>query len=620
MSFGCKAPDAGEMKTMNKLAVILVAMAGPLAGLSQTPLMERKITLSLDNEPLEVLLEKLSEAGGFTFSYNPGIFDKEKKVSCHFVNISIREALDEIFAGSIRYKAHGRYIILTSAAQRSTKKEPAILTGYVVDEATGQRLKDVSIYDPVTLTSTITDSYGYFEIQIDRPPEDIILSVNREDYIDTLISVRSRDRLLNIPVRLNKEKLSVMADSVGHKISKFWKTHVRSFRHINMRNIDDTLYRTWQISLVPFIGTNHKLSGQVINDYSFNIFGGYALGVRRLEIGGLFNLDRGDVQGAQFAGLFNTLGGRMTGIQFAGLFNCNRRAFEGAQFAGLLNIDLGHAEGAQFAGAGNIVKGVHRGPQFGGVFNIATDDHTTGQFAGLFNVAARDMRGFQGAGVFNIAGRAVKGTQVAGVMNVAGKEMKGAQIAGLLNIARKARGTQIGLINVSDTISGVPIGFMSIVGKGYHKIEIAADEIFYTNLSFRTGVRAFYNIFTAGVKPSTYRLAETFWTFGYGVGTAPRVSRKLFLNFDLTANQIVYGNSIEAINLLSKLYVGFDYQVFRHVSLTFGATANGYLTENSFEGYQPLFTDYRPAVYSYHAGGDHNLQMWIGGKVGLRFF
>jgi hypothetical protein len=94
----------------------------------------------------------------------------------------------------------------------------------------------------------------------------------------------------------------------------------------------------------------------------------------------------------------------------------------------------------------------------------------------------------------------------------------------------------------------------------------------------------------------------------------------LFLNVDVTANQIVYGNSIEAINLLNKMFVGFDYQAFKKISLTFGATLNGYLTRTSFEGYEPLFTDYRPDIfYSRDVGHDHHLSMWIGGKVGLRF-
>ena len=213
----------------------------------------------------------------------------------------------------------------------------------------------------------------------------------------------------------------------------------------------------------------------------------------------------------------------------------------------------------------------------------------------------------------------MRGAQIAGVMNIAAGDVSGAQIAGVLNVARKVKGAQIGLINIADSVKGIPIGFLSLVWKGYHKVEIAADEIFYNNLSFRTGVSQFYNIFTAGSKPSTYKDESTVWTFGYGVGTAPRLSRRLFLNLDITANQVMHGNNIEAINLLNKIYLGFDYQAFNKMSLAFGATLNGYVTKST-ETYPGLFTDYQPDIFlDRDFGSDHNLKMWIGGKVALRF-
>lgn len=606
--------------TMRKLFLLMVLISTATSLHGQAPLLERKISLSLNQETVEASLKKISNAAGFVFSYNPDILDKQKTLTYTFVNKPVREVLDEIFKGSIQYKVRGQYIILTSSPQSTAKKEPAIVAGYIVDEATGERLRDVSVYDPVTLTSTITDSYGYFEIKIDKPSPEIILSVNRKNYTDTLIAVHSRNRLLNIPMRINKEKISVIADSVSQKLKRLWERNEHLFQNPNLVNVDDTLYRTSQVSLVPFLGTNHKMSGNVINDYSFNIIGGYSLGVTKLEIGGLFNLIRGNTSGAQFAGLFNGVGGQMKGVQFAGIFNGNHSSARGAQFAGVLNLNLKDTDGLMMAGVGNITTGDLNAPQFAGVFNIASQNGAPLQLAGVYNISAGDSKGLQGAGVFNIASKRLKGTQLAGVMNISGKEIKGAQIAGVLNVASKVNGIQLGLINMADSIKGIPIGFMSLVWKGYHKIEISADEIFYNNLSFRTGVHQFYNIFTAGAKPSTYQDNETVWTFGYGVGTAPRLSRKMFVNFDLTSNQIVQGNNIEAINLLNKVYVGFDYQAFKKMSLTFGATVNGLITKNSIDDYPPLFIDYQPKIfYDRDFGSDHNLKMWIGAKVGLRF-
>jgi hypothetical protein len=621
--------------TPRSLIAMVLLFLSP-AVLADVPLLERKISVAFHGERLDASLTKIGKIAGFTFSYSPAIFEASKIINDSFVNKSVRQVLDEFFKGTIEYKTRGRHIILTKAEVTSLKKEPAILTGYVVDEATGEHLKNVSVYDPITLTSTLTDSYGYFEIKIDKPSADVILSVNKLDYTDTLVAVQPHGRLLNIPMRINKDKIAVIADSVSQKIKRFWKAQVLYFQNINVLNIEDTLYRTTQLSLVPFVGTNHKLSGNVINDYSFNIFGGYSLGVEKLEIGGLFNLVRGDMNGAQFGGTFNAVGGKMNGVQFAGIFNANRDTTRGAQFAGVFNVNWSHAEkfsaagtlninrqgaeGVQLAGVGNMTAGEQKGSQLAGVFNISTGNTGPLQLAGVYNLAARDMHGLQGAGVFNLTAGNVRGTQLAPVFNLAGRNVKGSQISALFNFARHVHGTQIGLINMADSMKGVPIGLMSFVWKGYHKIEVSADEIFYTNVAFRTGVREFYNIFTAGAKPSTFKDQETLWSFGYGVGTAPRVSRKIFLNLDVTSNQVVHGNSIETLQLLNKLYIGFDYQAFRKVSLTFGGTLNGYVTERGFDQDESLFTHYHPDIfYTRDIGSRHNLKMWIGGKVGLRF-
>ncbi|HEU5148561.1 MAG TPA: hypothetical protein VFT90_17660 [Chryseosolibacter sp.] len=614
---------------------ILIFSFGAQLASAQAPLLERRLTVELRNESVEASLKKISSGGGFVFSYNPAILGPARKLNHRFVNKSIRQILDEIFQGSIQYKTRGNYIILTEASASSSKKEPAIVTGYVVDESTGERLKDVSIYDPVTLTSTITDSYGYFEIKIDKPPSELILSVNKLAYADTLIVVPEQNRLLNIPIRIDKEKIVVLADSVSEKVKRFWHRQVVFFSNKNILNVDDTLYRTTQVSLLPFVGTNHKMSGNVINDFSLNILGGYSLGVQKLELGGLFNLVRGHVNGIQIAGLFNGVAGDVQGLQLAGIMNGNNGYTRAAQFAGVLNLNLNNTRGVMFAGVGNVTTESSRAPQFAGVFNLAAQETKAPQVAGVFNIAAKEINGAQLGGVFNVSGKHVKGTQVAGVFNLAGKRVKGsqlagvfnfagkdvngAQIAGVLNFGSKVRGTQIGLLNIADSVNGVPIGFLSLVWKGYHKFEVSADEVFYHNVSFRTGVRQFYNILTAGARPSTYKESETIWTFGYGVGTAPKLSRKLFLNLDLTSNQIVKGNTIEAVNLLNKFYLGLDYQAFKKLSLTFGATLNGHITKNEYDGYFPLFTDYQPNIFYDRNFSDYNLKMWLGAKVGVRF-
>jgi hypothetical protein len=598
-----------------------------------TPILERTITISFRDESLADALKKLADAGGFDFSYNTSLINGRKTITADYKNQTVREILDQLFTGEVEYKVRSKHIIL-SKVKTSGKDQNQVLKGYVVDDRTGERLKDVTVYEPLSLTSAVTNAYGYFEIKMNKAPEDLKLVVNSENYTDTLVNVRPRrGRLINIPLRINKEKITTKADSLAQKLKRFWKTQIMNPKNRNLVNVTDTLYRQAQFSLVPFVGTNHRLSGNVINDYSFNMIGGYSLGVRKAELGGVFNLDRGDVEIVQLAGAFNTVAGKMSGVQVAGIFNANFGGMEGAQAAGIANINWNSSryfsvagvmnftrissEGVHIAGVGNFTLGQQKGPHTAGLFNFSTGDAGPLNVAGLMNFTAKNSRGLQLSGLLNFTGKNHKGAQITGALNFTGKKLSGTQI-GLVNYATKVNGGQLGLINVTDSINGIPIGLFSIVLKGYHKFEISADEIFYTNIAFRSGVRQFYNIFTAGAKPETFEEDYTFWTFGYGIGTARKIARWLYLNIDATANQVVDQQKIEKVHLLNKLYLGFDVQATRHFSLTFGATLNGYVTKNDQE-YAPLFTKYEPSIIHERDFGSRHLQMWWGGKVGLRF-
>ena len=213
------------------------------------------------------------------------------------------------------------------------------------------------------------------------------------------------------------------------------------------------------------------------------------------------------------------------------------------------------------------------------------------------------------------------GSQVAGFANIATHKIAGSQIAGFFNYAHKVKGTQIGLINYADSLGGVPLGLFSIVKKGYHKIELSADEIFYAHLAFRTGVRKFYTILHAGFKPEKSLNASdtSVWTFGYGLGTARKITKWMYVNFDLTSQHVNKGSFTNTVSLLNKMHVGLDFQVAKKFSLYTGITLNGYLTRNNYSEYPKIFTGYQPHVFFDRNIDQNNLKMWWGAKVGLRF-
>jgi hypothetical protein len=618
--------------------LILLVLASPLVAQQKSiPLLERSININVSNETIESALKKIGKSAGFSFSYKSSLIQEKEVVSFQGANRTVREILDQLFKGEISYKERGSHLILIKAEKQSSK-DSKMLNGYVIDEATGARLKNVSVYDPVSLSSAVTDSYGYFQIEIKNPTDDEIkLAINKNTYIDTVVVVGSSwKRIITIPIKENARKIGSIADSVGNKMKRVWLNIKRSSEQAaNIDNISDTLYRKHQFGVFPFVGTNGNLSGNVINDYSFNLLGGYSLGNRKFELGGIFNINRTDVYGAQIAGTANAVGGKQegwqfaglanvvvdssNGIQMAGLINANFAAKKTAGVAGLVNFNYGNTSGVGLAGLVNFALKEQRGVYLSGIGNFARREAGPVHAAGIFNFAGTSLNGLQLAGIGNITIDSLKGLQFSGVLNVAPSYIQGAQVSGVLNVAKEVDGVQLGLINYTSRIKGVPIGLISIVGKGYHKIEISADELFYTNLAFRTGVREFYNILTVGAMPQTFDQDLTLWSFGYGIGTAPRISDKVFLNFDLTSSQIVMGQ-IEEINLLNKFYVGVDLQVAKSLSITAGITMNGHLTDVTYDKYPDIFTDYKPEIiYERDYSNNLNLKCWFGGKVGIRF-
>ncbi len=565
------------------------------------PILERKITISFKEERLSTALNKIAQQGNFSFSYNSSIISDSETVTLNIVGKTVRDALNAIFKGTKNYKEKNGYLILTQAPPPpKVETTVVVLSGYVEDEKTGEKIPDASVYNKNTLSSAVTDQFGFYKIKFDKKDSAASLSISKKDYRDTLVTITSQgNQYLNISISpVGKDSVMVEAKSTSIPDSTIQQDEITNFPYgseANVQNISDTLYRDIQISFLPFLGTNGRLSGNVINDYSINILGGYSLGTKQIELGFFFNVDRGDVSFLQIAGFGNVVGGNVYGAQGAGFFNLNGGDVKAAQFASFANVNLGEARGVQVTGGTNV--------------NLKSADGVL--VAGLVNFANGPSYGVQVAGLGNEQVGDYKGSQIAGLTNITTEKISGSQISAFYNHGRKVRGTQIGIFNYADSLGGVPIGLVSFVKTGYHKIEVSADEIFYTNLAFRTGVNKFYNILSAGMKTELTADGENVWTFGYGMGTAPRLNKWLSLNFDLTSQHVEKGSFSEELSLLNKLYVGFDFQVAKKFSISLGATLNGYLTNPAFTDYPELFTNYKPKIiHDENISPDMNLKMW----------
>lgn len=662
---------------MKKLLTFTLLLFWSNLSLAQSrPPLERIISVKVFNERLDNTLTIISKAGNFSFSYNPDELSIDKRVSVNVQNQSIREVLTDIFGNSIALKNRGNYIILKKISEEP--KKDFFVMGYVSDGETGLKIEKASIYEPITLASTVSNQFGYYRLKLPRDLNSINLLVRKQSYRDERILLsKKQDKVLNIKllalkplpkidtiIRLISFKIDSLPnkkidslpiiqpstakieriaskDSVIIEPEKFdyreqWEITkeklqatqerflvwlITTKQNIHLDNIQDTIYRPVQISFLPFIGTNHYLSGNVINNFSFNILGGYSLGVRTLELGGILNIVRGKVDGIQGSGFANLVGQDVKGIQLASFANIVGRNVYGVQGAGFGNLNFGSTGGVQAAGFGNAVLKDFSGIQASGFGNfVGRDTRSSVQAAGFGNVVIGNGIGVQAAGFGNFVGKDFKGIQVAGTANFVSGTMNGLQIS-VFNYARRANnGYQIGVINFADeSTNSIPIGLISFVGKGgYKRLEVSTDEVNKFNLTFKTGVKCFYNILTAGYNFGFANKPN--FTLGYGLGTAWQLNRTFWLNLDFVSSHIQANENQWSLNQHNKASLGLEIHATRHLAVFIAPTLNFLASRESSIDLGKVNNWKFYEKQGYYFGERATLTSWFGVQGGIRIF
>ncbi|MCC3155636.1 secretin and TonB N-terminal domain-containing protein [Hymenobacter sp. 15J16-1T3B] len=343
-----------------------------------------------------------------------------------------------------------------------------------------------------------------------------------------------------------------------------------------------TFTKPAQISFLGPLGSNGLRSGQTVNNVSINVLGGYAAGVDGFEAAGLVNVDRDTVAGLQVAGLANVVGRHLDGVQAAGLANVLGGPGRGWQAAGLLNLATRPVAGAQTAGLFNFAGPRKRPAEPELTASTAASGTTASGSLDDATTAPRDMA-VQAAGLFNVALTEIRGGQAAGLFNVA-KEANGLQAAGLFNVAGTVHGVQLaGLVNFADSVQGVSLAPFNFVVHGYHRLELTNSDAWPVTATLKLGGSpAFYTFFTGAYKG--FGSDPRRWALGYGVGTEAWARRRFSLSLDAAAmhvNEEQRGLTRD-LNLHNqlRLLVGFaPFKARPHLRLIAGPTFNVLVTQ-----------------------------------------
>jgi hypothetical protein len=555
---------AARERKNNIRGIVLVFLLLGFSATGQESLLSRKISITFQDISLSEAMDRISQKGGFRFSYDATLLGSGRRVSLNVRDIQVSKILDRLFNGEISYRQVGDYVILSAADPvrnpRTNKKSDT-------DMALQPARDTLRKIDPRPAT------------EIDTPGDSLVPQMKPQD-IDEIGLVR-----LIVP-----SESRTMPKNPG--ISR--KSAV-------------------QVSLLPVLGTNGKKSGTTSNAFSLNILAGYSRSLNGFEAGGLLNIERFDICGFQVAGISNMTGGTVYGVQAAGAFNISLGPVHGVQLTAGVNRLSDSLKGVQVSGLCNQINGTMKGLQFTGFVNVSKSHVDGCQVSGLINIGKKEINGTQVCGFMNY-GKENWGFQLAGITNIAKKDNRGAQVAGIFNYAKRLNGFQLALVNFTEQVdNGIPMGFLSIVRHdGYYRGEISADEIFYGNIVFRSGIQRFYNIYKTGIGESGMV------NFTWGFGTMVPVKRIVSICFDLISGVVMTTQGgMKYHGLLTKLAPTVDICLLKHLCLFAGPSVNfyWYYTGNAsrpggiapYTIYQKVFTN-----------GPHGIEVWIGGVLGVK--
>src|SRR5205809_2787445 len=207
---------------MKKIVSIVFLVAGISVSCFGQDLLSKNISLDVNRQRLDNVLEILSNKGDFYFSYNSKIVRKDSLVSLSVRNKTVGEILSLLFNTTYEFRESGNYVIIRKAPIRMTmvtnkaivEEKIYSVSGYVFDEQSGSAVNEASVYEKKQLASSLTNDRGYFRLKLKSSKASAVtLFISKEFYEDTSIVIQQRHNqevtVTMMPIENDEDKVTV---------------------------------------------------------------------------------------------------------------------------------------------------------------------------------------------------------------------------------------------------------------------------------------------------------------------------------------------------------------------------------------------------------------------------
>ncbi|GAB4045527.1 TonB-dependent receptor [Spirosoma litoris] len=187
------------------LTLFFASTALAFDGLGQA-LLERNITLTIQDQPLPATLLAIEKATGAKFTYVPSLIEKPQRVSIDARNENLTTLLDRLLKPlQIDYSIRRNYIILKkmttvtpiNARASVDSRIDVTVSGRVTDASTGEGIPGVNIVAGGTPMGAVTDNRGQYRMSV---PQGVTLRFSFIGYTTQSIKVE-RESVINVALQ-----------------------------------------------------------------------------------------------------------------------------------------------------------------------------------------------------------------------------------------------------------------------------------------------------------------------------------------------------------------------------------------------------------------------------------
>lgn len=138
----------------------------PTCLIAQNKNIEKRFSLSVKEEKLEKVLDKLTKKTGIYFSYNSDLISEKQRFTLSVKDHTLYEFLDKVLIGtSLRYKLIKKQVIIyRKTKDQLNPKEKISLFGTVRDANTKEPISGVNVFISGSLKGSSSDKFGNFAI------------------------------------------------------------------------------------------------------------------------------------------------------------------------------------------------------------------------------------------------------------------------------------------------------------------------------------------------------------------------------------------------------------------------------------------------------------------------